>query len=68
MGVKRAPALKEINWGQTPISSQIASLLEARSAEVLAEGCTVENIHDEARLGSKTATLTPTLSHKWERE
>ena len=33
MGVKRAPTLKEINWGQTPISS-----------------------------------LTPTLSHKWERE
>jgi carbamoyltransferase len=42
-------------WGPHFTNAQIGTLLEARAAEVLAEGCTVENIHDEARLCSETA-------------
>ena len=42
-------------WGPHFSNEQIGSLLEERTAEVLAEGCTVECVHDEVRLCRETA-------------
>lgn len=55
LGGARAPAHDHAYWGPQFSNEQIGSLLEARAAQVLAEGCTVECVHDEADLCHQTA-------------
>ena len=55
LGGARAPAHGHAYWGPQFSNEQIGSLLEARAAQVLAEGCTVECVHDEAALCHQTA-------------
>ena len=54
-GGARGPVHDHAYWGPHFSNAQIGSLLEERMAEVLAEGCTVECVHDEARLCFETA-------------
>jgi carbamoyltransferase len=54
-GGARGPVHDHAYWGPHFSSAQIGSLLEERTAEVLAGGCTVECVHDEARLSFETA-------------
>lgn len=55
LGGARAPAHDHAYWGPQFSNEQIGSLLEARAAQVLAEGCSVECVHDEAALCHQTA-------------
>ena len=54
-GGARGPVHDHAYWGPQFSNEQIGTLLEARAAEVLAGGCTVECVHDEARLCFETA-------------
>ncbi len=55
LGGARGPVHDHAYWGPQFSNEQIGGLLEARAAQVLAEGCSVECVHDEARLCFETA-------------
>jgi carbamoyltransferase len=55
LGGARGPAHDHAYWGPSFTDEQIAAVLKRRTAEVLAQGCVVERIDEEARLYRETA-------------
>jgi carbamoyltransferase len=55
LGGARGPAMDHASWGPAYGQAEIASLLEARAADLAAAGCTVSVAADEAALCDETA-------------